>query len=51
MPDPIKNFKLKHPNVFMFEEDKEPEIISLIRTKWPECELPNIDGKELMNLV
>jgi hypothetical protein len=33
VPDPMKSFKLKHPNIFLIEDDKEPEIFSLLHTK------------------
>lgn len=46
------DFKLKYGHLFkFFDEDKELEIISIIKTKWPDCEIPNTDGKDLMGCL
>lgn len=46
------NLKMKFTNFNFNEEEKEPEIFSLIKSKWPDCQILNEDyGKEIMALL
>lgn len=34
-----------------FEQEKDPDIIEAIHTKWPDCEILDVDGVEVMSLL
>lgn len=52
LPHTEETLKSKFLNFNFGDEEKEPEIFSLIRTKWADCQILNEDyGKEIMALL
>ncbi|CAF0710078.1 unnamed protein product [Brachionus calyciflorus] len=48
---PHQVLKAKYSKFKLFDEEKDPEIYEIIKTKWPNCTISGDDGKDLMALL